>query len=112
MAVSLGMVIALIKKYAQDIDPESVESAVSDWLDDHPEATTTVEDGSITEEKLASALALKLNNARVIHVTWKPWGVSATGGYITLNNKRLSTAVPDEVLYAEISGTTTYMVVA
>lgn len=63
MAVNLGTVIALIKTYAPDIDPESVESAVSDWLDDHPEATTTVEDGSITEEKLASALALKLNTA-------------------------------------------------
>ena len=29
-----------------------VGSAVSDWLDDHPEATTTVQDGSITNAKL------------------------------------------------------------
>lgn len=33
--------------------------AVSDWLDAHPEATTTVQDGSITEAKLSSALQLK-----------------------------------------------------
>ena len=36
------------------IDPEDVAEAVDDWLDEHPEATTTVQDGSITEEKLAS----------------------------------------------------------
>jgi hypothetical protein len=30
-----------------------VIDAVNDWLDDHPEATTTVEDGSITTAKLA-----------------------------------------------------------
>lgn len=35
-------------------DPSVIEQAVNDWLDEHPEATTTVEDGSITTEKLAS----------------------------------------------------------
>lgn len=34
--------------------------AISDWLNAHPEATTTVLDGSITEAKLNSALALKV----------------------------------------------------
>lgn len=33
-----------------------VDDAVSDWLDAHPEATTTVEDGSITAAKLSSGL--------------------------------------------------------
>ena len=33
-----------------------VGDAVSDWLDDHPEATTTVQDGSITKVKLHSDL--------------------------------------------------------
>ena len=37
-------------------DPEAIEQAVSDWLDEHPEATTTVEDGSLTEVKLSDAL--------------------------------------------------------
>ena len=35
-------------------DPSVIEQAVDDWLDDHPEATTTVQDGSVTYAKLAS----------------------------------------------------------
>lgn len=49
-----GKIVALIKAMAPGVDPSSIEQAVTDWLDDHPEATTTVEDGSITEEKLAA----------------------------------------------------------
>lgn len=33
--------------------------AIGDWLDDHPEATTTVLDGSLTESKFSNALKLK-----------------------------------------------------
>lgn len=33
--------------------------AVSDWLDDHPEATTTVQDGSLTEGKFSDPLKLQ-----------------------------------------------------
>ena len=35
---------------------EQVENAVDGWLDDHPEATTTVQDGSISPVKLDTAL--------------------------------------------------------
>ena len=35
------------------ISDEQVQTAVQAWLDEHPEATTTVADGSITEPKLA-----------------------------------------------------------
>ena len=35
-----------------------ISAAVSDWLSEHPEATTTVQDGSITADKLAPALRL------------------------------------------------------
>ena len=40
-------------------DPESlfpvpVDEAVQDWLDEHPEATTTVQDGSLTYKKLVT----------------------------------------------------------
>ena len=38
---------------------EPVTEAVADWLDDHPEATTTVQDGSLTEAKFSAALKLK-----------------------------------------------------
>lgn len=34
--------------------PEAIEAFVNAWLDDHPEATTTVEDGSILPVKLDS----------------------------------------------------------
>jgi len=37
-----------------------IEAKVQDWLDAHPEATTTVQDGSITEQKLATSIAQKL----------------------------------------------------
>ena len=36
-----------------------VSQAVTDWLNDHPEATTTVQDGSLTEAKFSAALKLK-----------------------------------------------------
>lgn len=39
---------------------EQTAQAVSDWLDEHPEATTTVQDGSITENKLNSSLLKKI----------------------------------------------------
>lgn len=61
MAVSIGTVIALIKALGGKPDAATIIQAVNDWLDDHPEATTTVEDGSITEAKLASALAALIN---------------------------------------------------
>lgn len=38
------------------LDAEATADAVADWLDDHPEATTTVADGSITTAKLASGV--------------------------------------------------------
>lgn len=60
--MSIGTVIALIKAMAPQIDPSTIETAVSDWLDDHPEATTTVEDGSITEEKLAADLLAEIES--------------------------------------------------
>ena len=37
-----------------------VETAVNEWLNDHPEATTTVQDGSITEAKLSNDVKAEL----------------------------------------------------
>ena len=54
--MSIGSVIPYIKALAPKPDAETIEAAVSDWLDDHPEATTTVEDGAITKAKLDSDL--------------------------------------------------------
>lgn len=44
------------------VDPSVIEEAVTDWLDDHPEATTTVQDGAITEEKINSSFLPEIKN--------------------------------------------------
>lgn len=42
--------------------PEQITQAVNTWLEEHPEATTTVEDGSITKTKLDSNLQTELDS--------------------------------------------------
>lgn len=42
-----------------------ISEAVGDWLDAHPEATTTVEDGSVTKAKLASSMYDEISAADV-----------------------------------------------
>lgn len=51
-----GKIIALAKAVGARPDPDDVKQNVEDWLDDHPEATTTVQDGAITKAKLDSNL--------------------------------------------------------
>jgi lysophospholipase L1-like esterase len=58
--INMGLLIAMIEQ-ASGADPAVIEQAVQDWLEDHPEATTTVQDGSITLAKLASDVAAKIN---------------------------------------------------
>lgn len=53
--LDFGTAIGLIKGLGSP-DPAVIEGAVTDWLADHPEATTTVQDGSITKAKLDSDL--------------------------------------------------------
>lgn len=43
--------ILVTGEYASDL----IESSVNTWLTNHPEATTTVQDGSITAAKLANS---------------------------------------------------------
>lgn len=74
--VDIGTVIALIKGLAPKASGGDIEQAVFDWLDEHPEATTTVQDGSITEAKLAAALAAKITgmgNAIAALTTGSTW---------------------------------------
>lgn len=42
---------------------EQVETYVAEWLDDHPEATTTVEDASVTMDKLGADVLAALNRS-------------------------------------------------
>ena len=55
--LDFGTGIALIKGLGGKPTDAQVTSAVDAWLDAHPEATTTVEDGSITKAKLDNNLA-------------------------------------------------------
>ena len=83
---------------SQDLDPELIANAVFEWLDEHPEATTTVEDGSITEIKLAQELynQLKTNSfVDSLHIrtgafiTSNENGVTAAQGMCSINNRYL-----------------------
>ena len=72
------------------IDPEDIAEAVDDWLDEHPEATTTVEDGSITKAKLDSNLQSDIENAyshafSTVVDGWTDEAVTYETGYIGSN---------------------------
>ena len=43
-------------------DPSDIEQAVTDWLDDHPDATTTVSDGSLTTVKQSQSAYMQLGD--------------------------------------------------
>jgi hypothetical protein len=47
------------KPLCETIPLQGVGQAVQDWLDGHPEATTTVQDGSLTEQKFSDTLKLQ-----------------------------------------------------
>lgn len=42
-----------LKGIGGEISPEEIKNAVTKWLDNHPEATTTVQDESIEEIKIS-----------------------------------------------------------
>ena len=57
---NIGLAIALANALAKGPTDTQVTDAVDAWLDDHPEATTTVEDGAITKAKLSNSLISEL----------------------------------------------------
>ena len=72
---------------AQDAAQSAQEAAqhttehISDWLDNHPEATTTVQDGSITREKLDADLQQKTDEVSELKsavITGEPETVTPT----------------------------------
>ena len=46
------------------ISDDTAENVIGNWLDNHPEATTTVQDGSISHNKLSTSLLSDINAAK------------------------------------------------
>lgn len=61
------------------IKDELIERNIKTWLDEHPEATTTVQDGSITEKKLDTDLATKITDLQ-----------NSTKTYVNVNDLSIS----------------------
>lgn len=56
---TLGAALALAR--ANPASEQAITEAVEGWLDEHPEATTTVQDKSITKAKLDDNLQVKVD---------------------------------------------------
>lgn len=76
--------------------PENIEAIVTGWLEDHPEATTTVEDGSITEAKLVKSLKDKtINN----YITPEMFG--AVGDGVADDSVAIQSASQNGVIFGD-----------
>lgn len=82
------------------ITDEQVQSGVEEWLEEHPEATTTVQDGSISSEKLDSELKQSIIPPRLCEnllytKNSKKWVYTGTGkannlqGYHSVSNLKI-----------------------
>ena len=73
------------------ITEQEIKDEIDAWLDDHPEATTTVEDGSITNAKLASSFVTPGTAA-----AYSSSATYAVGDYCFHNGSlyRCTTAIP------------------
>lgn len=76
LAIDTGFDTAKIPANSLFADEEMLGTIVSEWLNDHPEATTTVEDGSLTEPKFSPMLKLQ---AIKDYVTPQMFGAAADG---------------------------------
>lgn len=91
---------------AMSIDPRVIASAVQIWLDDHPEATTTVQDGAITRAKLHADLEGDLSELETSQrITSLDETVLANGAIIEALNT--PTYVSDASNYSEYNLTET-----
>lgn len=63
------------------VDPAVIAQAVDDWLDDHPEAVTTVQDGAVTFAKLNDALQAYLTTYDY-YTGWSDPDITVSTGYL------------------------------
>jgi len=83
---------------SRELDPELITNAVYEWLNEHPEATTTVEDGSISAAKLSAALLAQFNSQHFVDnlhirtgafITNNDTGITSSQGMCVINNRYL-----------------------
>lgn len=92
--------MAAVAKTVNPVSQEQVSAAVDEWLDDHPEATTTVEDGAISKAKLNNALQAVVDNVPVLSsalsdITKREYALTAIAGK-TAGSSSLPTGVSYE----------------
>lgn len=63
-----GVTTEEVQEMVDDYLDSSADTIIDDWLDEHPEATTTVQDGAVTMAKLAPDVISKFND---INLTYK-----------------------------------------
>ena len=76
-----GVTTEEVQEMVDDYLDGSADTVISDWLEEHPEATTTVQDGSITVAKLANDVATKIENAGAKMASTVPVGKIFDTGY-------------------------------
>ena len=64
---------------------EQVAEAIDEWLTYHPEATTTVQDGSITENKINSSFLKKIENSYITPEMFGAVGDGVTDDHVAIN---------------------------
>lgn len=82
--------------------PDALEDFVRDWLDEHPEATTTVEDGSITAAKLQQDF---LDELTATDTTLTEAGMAADAKSVGDKFDELGLAAKDDVVTIAHGGT-------
>lgn len=73
---SLAEQIDKLNEGGLNIKDDVIAADVSNWLDEHPEATTTVQDGAITETKIAAGFLPYISNS---YITPQMFGAKGDG---------------------------------
>lgn len=76
-----------------------IEGQVDTWLDDHPEATTTVQDGAITKAKINTAFLPEIENEYVTPEQFGAVGDGTTDDTTAVNNAIEEAISSKKVLY-------------